>query len=414
MNPKGNCSRVFGQSIQNRRPSNEKGKVNIRLPPCLKKGHHNAETILDEMRRIVDKHAYLPQEKNTEFRRKYNFSCEDVKKIYFYILKSDKAQPYRSVSRSYNDCKPAAPEMMRQESMNSVMSMSDGDMSETVEFPGESISSLSDLINTEGISYDYLARIYANLKSAEQNFSNVGINILSKSPELNYSMRRILIDWLHEVAQEYSLEWQTLLLSIQISDQYLRLATVQKTNLQLVGVTALWIAAKMEEIQPPPVHDFTYISDDAYTYQEVINFESMMLKKLQWNVTIPTPLDFVSHLLLFFDNSIQLKHNTYMFVDIFLQHKEYTHFLTSKTAAAALLLSVMYSEQHDWTAEVTAYSGYSAEELLSCSRKINQAFGQALMRNKVRAAYLKHYRKHKSIIYLHKKWSSMTMPTLAI
>lgn len=406
MNVVGPFGRAFGQTIQNRRQPEHKKKGSARIPKCLNSTYHgsNAEKILDEMRQIVAAHSYLPQEKNLEFRRKYNFSCEDVKKIYFYILKmNEKESTYRTVSRSYNEKPPV--EFVRQESMTSFMSMSDGDVSETLEFTEESVP------KTEGVSSEYITRIFSYLKNSEKNFSLKGHDILAKSPELNFSMRRILIDWLHEVAQEYTLEWQTLLLAIQISDQYLHLATVQKTNLQLVGVTALWIAAKMEEIQPPPVHDFTYISDDAYTYTEVIEFESQMLKTLGWNVTIPTPLDFQSHLLLFFQNEIQIKDNAQMFVDIFLQHKEYTHYLPSKIAAASVLLSVMYSPSHHWTPTLTSYCGYDLQELLSCSRKINQAFGQVLVRNKVRAAYMKHYRRHKSNIYSHKKWSNMDMPT---
>jgi len=410
MNVVGPFDRAFGQSIQNRRQPEQKKKINdgvgsARVPKCLKSTHHgsSAEEILDDMRQIVATHSYLPQGKNLEFRRKYNFSCEDVKKIYFYILKlNEKESAYRTVSRSYNEKPPV--EFLRQESMTSFMSMSDGDASETLEFIEESVP------KTEGVSSEYITRIFSHLKNSEKKFSLKGHDILVKSPELNFSMRRILIDWLHEVAQEYTLEWQTLLLAIQISDQYLHLATVQKTNLQLVGVTALWIAAKMEEIQPPPVHDFTYISDDAYTYTEVMEFESQMLKTLGWNVTIPTPLDFQSHLLLFFQNEIQIKDNAQMFVDIFLQHKEYTHYLPSKIAAAAVLLSVMYSPSHNWTPTLTNYCKYDLQELLSCSRKINQAFGQVLVRNKVRAAYMKHYRRLKSNIYSHKKWSNMSMP----
>jgi len=237
MSATGPFSRAFGQSIQNRRLPDQKAKGNKhpRLPECLKAGYHNAEKILDEMREIVAAHSYLPQDKNMDFRRRYNFSCEEVKKIYFFILKKiEKEKAFRSVSRSYNDNPPV--EFVRQESMTSFMSMSDGDVSETLEFTDEvTPSKLPEIIKTEGVSYDYVKRIYEHLKASETKFSLERHDILSKSPELNFSMRRILIDWLHEVAQEYTLEWQTLLLAIQISDQYLHLATVQKNEFTIGG-----------------------------------------------------------------------------------------------------------------------------------------------------------------------------------
>ena len=43
--------------------------------------------------------------------------------------------------------------------------------------------------------------------------------------------------------------------------------------MQLVGLTALFIASKFEEVAPPEVTDFVYIAADAYTKEDLIEME---------------------------------------------------------------------------------------------------------------------------------------------
>lgn len=54
--------------------------------------------------------------------------------------------------------------------------------------------------------------------------------------------------------------------------------TTSRSNLQLVGVAALFISSKYEELYPPDISDFVYITDDTYTKQQVIEMEKHILK----------------------------------------------------------------------------------------------------------------------------------------
>ena len=69
-------------------------------------------------------------------------------------------------------------------------------------------------------------------------------------------MRAILIDWLIEVHQRLMLMPETLYLTVYIIDQYLSMETVRRKDLQLVGVSAMLIACKYEEIWAPLVGFF--------------------------------------------------------------------------------------------------------------------------------------------------------------
>ena len=53
------------------------------------------------------------------------------------------------------------------------------------------------------------------------------------------------------------------------------------------------IAAKYEEIYPPSVTNFSYITDNSYTKDQIREIEIEILACLDFNVTFPTPLRFL-------------------------------------------------------------------------------------------------------------------------
>jgi cyclin E len=91
-----------------------------------------------------------------------------------------------------------------------------------------------------------------------------------KHPDFPQSFRNILIDWIFEVSQEFKLHRETTHLSINYLDRYLSTkAGVKKSKLQLLGITSLFIAAKLEEIYPPNVRDFSAVTDGLFTFQDI-------------------------------------------------------------------------------------------------------------------------------------------------
>ena len=53
----------------------------------------------------------------------------------------------------------------------------------------------------------------------------------------------------------------------------------------------------MQEIWAPEVRDFVYISDRAYTRDQILNMEKIMLNVLRFNLTVPTPYNFLQRFL---------------------------------------------------------------------------------------------------------------------
>lgn len=91
-------------------------------------------------------------------------------------------------------------------------------------------------------------------------------------------MRAILLDWIMEVCEVYKLRRVTYYLAVDYIDRYLTInPDVPKTQLQLVGVTCLFMAAKLEEIYPPKLSEFSYVCDGACTDSEILTFEVLIL-----------------------------------------------------------------------------------------------------------------------------------------
>ena len=77
----------------------------------------------------------------------------------------------------------------------------------------------------------------------------------------------------------YRLHKETFSLAIDYIDRYLSVVTgVPKAQLQLLGITALFIAAKLEEIYPPKLSEFAYVTDSACSVDDIVRQEMIILK----------------------------------------------------------------------------------------------------------------------------------------
>merc|ERR1719191_187164 len=110
-------------------------------------------------------------------------------------------------------------------------------------------------------------------------------------------MRSVLVDWLIGVHLQFHLLQETLYTTVAIIDRYLQVevgrGSVSRAKLQLVGVAAMLIAAKYEEIYAPEVKDFVYITDRAYSERDILKMEIRILATLKFDLGRPLPLHFL-------------------------------------------------------------------------------------------------------------------------
>ena len=158
-------------------------------------------------------------------------------------------------------------------------------------------------INNVQIPKDYLNVIYYNLLNEEKenrkNFK-AEYNYMNSQKEITEQMRSILIDWIIDVHGKFGFCDETLYMTVSIIDRYSSIKKITRNEYQCLGITALMISCKHEEINVPKVEDFIYITDNAYTKQEVFNMEIDILDKLKYNLLYPSPIKFYEYLSLHF------------------------------------------------------------------------------------------------------------------
>ncbi|XP_075151410.1 cyclin E [Haematobia irritans] len=116
-------------------------------------------------------------------------------------------------------------------------------------------------------------------------------SMLDHHPGLQPRMRAILLDWLIEVCEVYKLHRETYYLAVDYLDRYLSAQkNVQKTHLQLIGITCLFVAAKVEEIYPPKIGEFAYVTDGACQESDILQHEILLLQALEWNISPVTAI----------------------------------------------------------------------------------------------------------------------------
>ena len=100
---------------------------------------------------------------------------------------------------------------------------------------------------------------------------------IARQDDINEKMRAILIDWLIDVHLKFKLVPETLFMTFGLVDRYLEREQTTRSRLQLVGATALFLAAKYEETEAMPASDFVWISDDAFTCGAVLRVQGQQL-----------------------------------------------------------------------------------------------------------------------------------------
>lgn len=108
-------------------------------------------------------------------------------------------------------------------------------------------------------------------------------------------MRSVLLDWLMEVSDAYRLHRQTFYLAQDYFDRFmLTQKDVQKGVLQLVGITCLFIASKVEEASPPKLSQMAYVTAGTYYEEEILQMELIILKALGWRLCPETAVSWLT------------------------------------------------------------------------------------------------------------------------
>lgn len=198
--------------------------------------------------------------------------------------------------------------------------------------------------------------------------------------DINAQMRAILIDWLVEVAEEYRLVPETLHLAVNYIDRFLSYVPVARSKLQLVGVTCMLIASKYEEIHPPAVDEFVYISDNTYKREEIMSMEAIILNRLNFELSIATSKGFLNRFMKAAkagECDATTEALCQYLCELTLQEYSFLKYRPSQIAAAAFRLALHTMRLPSWTPLLEQISGFSANQLSGCVTEMHAVFRKA-------------------------------------
>ncbi|KAK4011959.1 hypothetical protein OUZ56_021062 [Daphnia magna] len=223
----------------------------------------------------------------------------------------------------------------------------------------------------------YLKDIYTYLRNCEERHRPKP-HYMRKQSDITPGMRAILIDWLVEVAEEYKIHNETLFLAVSFIDRFLSHMSVLRGKLQLVGTAAMFIASKYEEIYPPEVGEFVYITDDTYTKKQVLRMEHLILKVLAFELAVPTSNYFLQRYIQLSRSSETCLHLASYLCELTLMETEpYLHHLPSVVAASCVALARLACGNEIWPSHMHTSTGYSLEHLIPCIKDLHASWSQA-------------------------------------
>lgn len=187
---------------------------------------------------------------------------------------------------------------------------------------------------------------------------------MERHPCLAPKCRGILLDWLVCVVKSYSLSDATLHLACSYIDAYMAAVDKEVTmdGFQLGGVTALFIASKMEDTPKCiTLGIVAYVCDYAFTINQVLNMEMNMCTVLQWKLAPATAYTFVQYA------DSQFSGTACYILELLLLDFINTAWVPSKMACTALCLA---HAMHAQPCHSIAMYGYTISDLQECATAV--------------------------------------------
>ncbi|XP_032886454.1 G2/mitotic-specific cyclin-B3 [Amblyraja radiata] len=229
-------------------------------------------------------------------------------------------------------------------------------------------------VDEENLNDPFLNSIYAKdifdyMKEREMKFVLKGY--MEKQLDLNIEMRAILVDWMVEVQENFELNHETLYLAVKLVDHFMSKAVCMRETLQLLGSTAILIAAKFDERCPPCMDDFLYICDDAYQREELLAMEVNILRTLKFDINVPVAYRFLRRYAKCARANLETLTLARYICELTLQEYEFIWESASKLASSCLLLALKMKDLGGWTPTLQHYTGYQFADLHSLMRRLN-------------------------------------------
>lgn len=209
---------------------------------------------------------------------------------------------------------------------------------------------------------EYGDEIFGYMRELENRMSP-NPRYMDQQQEIQWSMRAVLMDWVIQVHQRFNLLPETLFLTVNYIDRFLSCKIVSLGKLQLVGATAIFVAAKYEEVQCPTISEIIYMVDGGYTADELLKAERFMLSMLQFELGWPGPMSFLRRISKADDYDLETRTLAKYFLEVTVMDERFVGCIPSFLAAGAHCMARLMLRKGDWSQAHVFYSNYTYAQL---------------------------------------------------
>lgn len=184
--------------------------------------------------------------------------------------------------------------------------------------------------------------------------------------------RETLVNWIIGIHWGFNLLEETLYLAVFIIDKYQSIKITPIQELQILGITSLFIASKFEEIQYPSLIHFCFQMDGSCTVDDIKDFERNILEVIGYDLSYSNPLNFLRRMSQVDDYDLSTRTIAKYLLEITLiDSRNFFKYPKSQCAAASMFLARKMFGKNDWNSDFIEYSGgYCKKDMISVCKMI--------------------------------------------
>ncbi len=200
-----------------------------------------------------------------------------------------------------------------------------------------------------------------------QEKHRVDSNYLRLHTDFDAGMREVLVNWLYDIGVEQRLMNITVALAVSITDQYFSKTIVTLREIQLVGITALFMATKYCEKLHITLKYCVGVSVRLYTCEEIVSMEFKIFKFLDFNLKLMTSIDFFQHFVHIANWRTFPHQSARFFLELFATKYSMLKYLPSTIAATSIYLAwQLENKQLEWDDSMVQITKTSLSSINEC------------------------------------------------
>ncbi|XP_067317409.1 cyclin-P [Anolis sagrei] len=200
-----------------------------------------------------------------------------------------------------------------------------------------------------GLEREYAYDIFSSMMQKQQSYAFQAFDLpRSITPE----MRALVIDWLVQVHDYFCLSDETLYLTVYLMNAYMKAGKVRILSLQLLGIACLFVACKVEDSTCPEANQLCFMTQDSFTWKELLRMERKILTRLKFELHYANPLHLLHWVAEVAQSTLEVQYLARYFLELSLMEVDCVRFEPAQLALAALHLSQRLLLQEGGTKEM--------------------------------------------------------------